>query len=109
MHEFDNLRFYGASSNEVLFYGKMTPDRQNMIFVAVNLNPYDVREASVEFPLRDMGLWDDASFEAEELISGMRHFWKGSWQYVRLDPHVNPVEIFRVRRYEHVDFVNPCL
>ncbi len=109
LHEFDNLRFYGASSNEVLFYGKMTPDRQNMIFVAVNLNPFDVREAGVEFPLHDMGLWDDASFEAEDLISGRKHFWKGAWQYVRLDPHVNPVEIFRVRRYEHVDFENPCL
>jgi len=109
LHELENLRFHAASHDDVLFYGKMTADRRNMVFIAVNLNPFDVREADVEFPLGDMGLGGDGSFEVEDLLSGERHLWRGAWQHLRLDPHHNPAAIFRVRPCEHVDYRAPCL
>src|SRR4029078_692444 len=39
LHELTNLRFYPSDSDQVLFYGKMTENGANMIFVAVNLDP----------------------------------------------------------------------
>lgn len=106
LHELDNLRFHAASHDDVLFYGKMTADRQNMIFIAVNLNPFEVREAHVEFPLGDMGVGADGAFDVEDLLSGERHRWWGARQPLRLDPHWNPAAIFRVRPCERVD--NPA-
>src|SRR6202008_1572515 len=36
---FTNLRFHGCADDEVLFYSKMTPDRRDIVFVAVSLDP----------------------------------------------------------------------
>jgi starch synthase (maltosyl-transferring) len=98
MQEYDNLRFYGADSDNVLFYGKMTPDRTNMVFVAVSLDPFAAHDTQLHFPLAEMGIgWNDP-WEVEELLTGEQHFWHGSSQWVRLDPGA-PARIYRVRAW----------
>jgi starch synthase (maltosyl-transferring) len=92
----------------VLFYGKMTPDRSNMVFIAVNLDPFDEHEASLEFPIAEMGLETTDTFEVVELLTGARHLWRGSRQRVVLDPEVNPCAIYRVGGWEQVDYLSPC-
>ncbi|WP_119419191.1 alpha-1,4-glucan--maltose-1-phosphate maltosyltransferase [Desertibaculum subflavum] len=104
LHELTNLRFHPADSDSVLFYGKMTADRSNMVFVAVNLDPYEAHEATVVFPLHDMGVGDDDAFEVEDLLTGERHLWRGAQQRVRLDPQSNPAAIYRVMPFRHVEF-----
>ena len=37
---YDNLRFYHADNDAILFYGKMTAARDNIILVVVNLDPH---------------------------------------------------------------------
>jgi starch synthase (maltosyl-transferring) len=108
LHELENLRFYPADDDNVLFYGKMTPDRSNMVFIAVNLDPFDEHEASLEFPIAEMGLETTDTFEVVELLTGARHLWRGSRQRVVLDPEVNPCAIYRVGGWEQVDYLSPC-
>ncbi|MCP5372287.1 MAG: alpha-1,4-glucan--maltose-1-phosphate maltosyltransferase [Hyphomicrobiales bacterium] len=98
LHELDNLRFYPSESDQVLFYGKMTPDRSNMVFVAVNLHPFQAADTFVTFPMDEMEMGGGDTFVAEELLSGRRLDWQGGRQWVRLDPNENPCEIFRVVR-----------
>ena len=98
LHELDNLRFYHSTNDNVLFYGKMTPDRSNMVFVAVNLDPFTPNETFVDFPLGEMGLGESDPFIAEELFSFRRLEWQGPRQWLRLDPYGNPCEIFRITR-----------
>jgi starch synthase (maltosyl-transferring) len=98
MHEYDNLRFYAADSDNILFYGKMTPDRTSMVFVVVNLDPFQAHETMLHFPLADMGIgWHDP-WEVEELLTGQRFFWHGADQWVRLDPDA-PGRVYRVRAW----------
>ena len=40
LHFYDNLRFYDAENEAILFYGKMTPARDDIILVVVNLDPF---------------------------------------------------------------------
>jgi starch synthase (maltosyl-transferring) len=108
LHELENLRFYPADDDNVLFYGKMTPDRTNMVFIAVNLDPFDEHEAILEFPIAEMGLKKADTFEVEELLTGARHLWRGPLQRVVLDPEVNPCAIYRVGGWEQVDYLSPC-
>jgi starch synthase (maltosyl-transferring) len=108
LHELENLRFYPADDDNILFYGKMTPDRSNMIFIAVNVDPFDPHVAELDFPLEAMGLKPGDTFQVEELLTGRRHLWRSAKQGVRLDPHVNPVEIYRIGAWAQVDFRNPC-
>jgi starch synthase (maltosyl-transferring) len=82
----------------------MVPDRSNMIFVVVNLDPFGSHESFVEFPLADMGIGVRDPFFAEELFSGRRLEWRGSRQWVRLDPLLNPCEIFRVTQLKDARF-----
>ncbi|MDB4948171.1 MAG: alpha,4-glucan--maltose-phosphate maltosyltransferase [Gemmatimonadetes bacterium] len=98
LHEYDNLRFFQADDDHVLFYGKMTADRTSLVFVAVNLDPFEAHEATLHFPLDQMGIgWDDP-WEVEELLTGERHFWQGGRQHVRLEPGA-PGRIFRIRAW----------
>ena len=41
---YDNLRFYPAENPHILFYGKMTPAKDNIILVVVNLDFDRTRE-----------------------------------------------------------------
>ena len=100
LHHFKNLRFYPADSDQVLFYGKISPDRTNAVFVAVNLDPYDVHETYIDMPLDALGLPPDRPFELDDLLLGHSWPWTGRRQHLRLDPASNPVAIFRVRDLE---------
>ena len=51
-HTMAGLRFYPADSPHVLFYGKLTPARDNVILVAVNLDPFATHEATLADPAR---------------------------------------------------------
>lgn len=108
LHEVDNLHFYPADDDNVLFYGKMTRDRSNIVFVVVNLDPFDPHVAELDFPLEEMGLKEGETFQVQELISGKRHLWRSSKQGVKLDPEVNPCEIYRIGTWEKVDYRSPC-
>ncbi|HEX6843359.1 MAG TPA: maltotransferase domain-containing protein [Stellaceae bacterium] len=98
LHELTNLRFYPAQDDRVLFYGKMTADRSNMIFVAVNLDPMQRRDAVIELPLGEMHIPEVETFTAVELFTGTEHRWQGARQRLTLDPEINPAAIFRIAR-----------
>ncbi len=109
LHEFENLRFHQADDDSVLFYGKMSLDRSNMVFVAVNLDPFDVHEAVLHFPLAEMGVPEGETFEVEELLGGGHHLWRGAEHRQRLDPQVNPAAVFRITVWRSVGWREPCL
>jgi starch synthase (maltosyl-transferring) len=95
LQEYDNLRFYECDDDHVLFYGKATPDRRNLVFVAVSVDPFEPREATLSFPLDAMSVAPYDCWEAVELLTDERHLWRGSAQRVRLDPE-QPARIFSV-------------
>ncbi len=107
LHELRNLRFHEADDENVLFYSKVSFDGSNMVFVAVNLDPFETHEAVLEFPLDRMGLPEDGSFAVEDLLAGSRRLWRGAHHGVRLDPAVNPAAILRVTPWKPVFFRDP--
>ncbi len=108
LQEFENVQFHPSSDDAVVFYGKSTLSRSNMIFVVVTLDPFDAREAEVTFPLSAMGIPAGETYEVEDLLSGQRHLWRGARQRVRLDPKIQPALIFRVTVWASVDYHTPC-
>jgi starch synthase (maltosyl-transferring) len=90
------LRFYNAFNDQILFYGRFTETREDMILVAVNLDPHAVQEADVEIPLWEWKLPDSGSVEVEDLLTSRRFAWTGKTQHVRLDPKVMPYALWRI-------------
>jgi len=96
LHDFLNLRFHPAHDDRILLYGKATPSLDNVVWIAVNLDPHATREADIDLPFHELRIADDGALEGEELLSGERFRWQGRRQRVRLDPQKNPCAIWRV-------------
>jgi len=93
------LRFYPADSPHVLFYGKTTPTRDNVILVAVNLDPFAAHEATLEIPLGEIGIGPAETYELHELLGDERRLVRGAAHAVRLDPKVAPAHVYRLGRW----------
>ena len=91
-----NLRFHAAENDQILFYAKVTAD--NLLLIAVNLDPLGTQAAAVDWPLWEYGLGWDADYTVEDLLTGERWTWHGSRNYVELNPAARVAHIFRVVR-----------
>jgi starch synthase (maltosyl-transferring) len=93
-----NLRFHHVDQAEVMCFSKGT--QEDSVLAVVNLNPHEVREATVYLDLPALGLdWLDEFIVTDEL-SGESYRWRQA-NYVRLDPHHQPAHIFTLRRTEN--------
>lgn len=90
------ITFYNAFNDQILYYGKATPDRGNVIIIAVNLDPYHIQEADFELPLWEWNLPDSASLKIEDLMTRESYILHGKRQHLRLDPAVLPFFIWRI-------------
>ena len=98
LHFYDNLRFHDADNNAILFYGKMTAARDNIILVVVNLDASRTQSSYIYVPTGEFGTMDSDIYEVHDLITDARYTWHGSRNYIELDPRTQPAHIFRVRR-----------
>jgi starch synthase (maltosyl-transferring) len=98
LHTTWNLRFYDVDNDALLFYGKANEDCSNIILVVVNLDPNHVQSGWVTVPVNELGIPDDQSYLVHDLLSGDKHIWHGSRNYVQIDPHVSPAHILLVRK-----------
>jgi len=101
LHELENLEFYESSNNQILFYGKSTADKKNAVLVAVNLSPFQAHEAHLRIPIAPLGIKAEETYQLHNVITDHRDLMIGDSYIVRLDPQVEPVAIFVVRRWTH--------
>ena len=125
LRQYDNLTFHPSDNPLILFYRKASwvrprqwaggrgayhdvPQRilpappaaaDGNILVAVTVDPHRVQETAVHVPLADLGIGEHESYVVHDLLTGARYTWRGSGNYVRLDPTVGQVaHVFRVER-----------
>ena len=96
---YDNLRFYHADNDAILFYGKMTAARDNIILIVVNLDPRHKQNSYVDVPIDQFGQMESDVYQVHDLLSDARYTWRGRQNYVELDPEIQPAHVFRVRRW----------
>jgi starch synthase (maltosyl-transferring) len=96
---YDNLRFYHADNDAILFYGKMTAARDNIILVVVNLDPFRKQHCFIDVPIDQFGSIEGDAYQVHDLLTDTRYIWQGRRNYVELDPEIQPAHIFRVRRW----------
>jgi starch synthase (maltosyl-transferring) len=96
LHLYDNLRFYPSDNDQLLVYGKATPDRSNIVVCVVNLDPFWPQAGWLNLPLEELGIAADQPFVVYDQLSDQRFTWRGHANWVRLDPSVQSAHIFRV-------------
>ena len=90
------VSFYNAGNDQILVYGKRAPGAEDMVLVAISLDPHHSQETGFEIPLWEWKLPDDGAIEVEDLVRGERFVWHGKNQNLRLDPTVLPYAIWRL-------------
>jgi starch synthase (maltosyl-transferring) len=95
LHSHLGLSFQNAWNENIVFFEKATSDRQNVVLVAISLDPVVAQEADIEIPLWKFGLSDSDSLRAEDLMRDREVVWSGKHQRIRLDPEL-PFAIWRI-------------
>jgi starch synthase (maltosyl-transferring) len=91
------LRLHAADNDGVLCFSRATDERDDVLLVVVNLDPFNTREATLWLDLGALGLRDNQYYEVHDELSGQSWVWHGAANYVRLDPAVQPGHVFAVR------------
>jgi starch synthase (maltosyl-transferring) len=95
LHTHLGLSFQNAWNDNIVFFEKATSDRQNVVLVAISLDPGAAQEADIEIPLWKFGLSDNDTLRAEDLMRGREVVWSGKHQRIRLDPEL-PFAIWQI-------------
>jgi starch synthase (maltosyl-transferring) len=98
LQRMNNLTFRESENAQVLFFTKTAPGWRNDLLVIANLDPSRAQETVVTVPLAELGLDPDMPYIVEDLLTGARYSWRGSRNYVRLDPTLQPGHILRLQR-----------
>jgi starch synthase (maltosyl-transferring) len=91
------LRFHQTDNPKIICYSKRSPDGSDLLLIVVNLDPHHMQHGFVQLPLIDWGLSTESQVEVIDLISSERYYWRGEWNYVRLDPEARVGHILHVQ------------
>jgi len=100
LHFYNNLRFHPVDNEALLFYSKITPARDSIILIIVNLDPLYTQSGYVETPVELFGEIEGDRYEVQDLLTDERYLWHGRRNYVALHPSIQPAHILRVRRVD---------
>ncbi len=93
-----NLRFHRADNDRLIIYSKRAGE--DVIVVAVNLDPHHTQETTVSLDMPELGLdWDETVPVRDELTGEIYHW--GRDNYVRLGP--GGAHVLTVQRREALD------
>jgi starch synthase (maltosyl-transferring) len=93
---YTNLTFHHADNPNIIGYSKVSEDGANRILVVVNVDPYHAHATTLHLDGRALGLGPASRYVVHDLLTEARYWWHGTANYVGLDPHDEPVHIFRI-------------
>jgi len=91
-----NIWFAEVQNDQLLCYGKTDDEKENRIFVVVNMDPNNTQGGWIKIPLEELGISPGIDFEMNDLLTGNKFKWNGEWNYVELNPQIFPAHIFRI-------------
>lgn len=91
-----NVKFYEVDNDQLLYFGKATRDRSNVLLIVVNLDPFHKQSGWLRVPLAELGLMPGQPYLVHDLLGDDKFVWQGERNHVELDPHLMPAYIFRL-------------
>jgi starch synthase (maltosyl-transferring) len=93
------VNFLPAHNEHILFFEKSNAAGDNVVLVAINLDPFNEQGADIDLPWQTLERWGVHEWDAvavEDQVTGERFEWRGRRQHVRLDPNSLPFAIWRI-------------
>lgn len=89
-----NVRFLESHNEQVLFFAKQTPDKENTVLVAISLDPHHGQEGWLGVPPELVG--GGMGFAVTELTRQIEMPWSHDLQHWYFNPEELPYAIFQV-------------
>ncbi len=93
-----SLQFHPVDNEQIIAYSKMTDDLLNIIVVVVNLDPERTQAGMIDLPLDVLHLDPRQPYQMHDLLTDTKYVWRGSRNYVELNPQRLPAHVFCIRR-----------
>jgi starch synthase (maltosyl-transferring) len=94
----DTLRFCVTDNEQLIAYVKHDNAASDIILSVVNLDPHNTQSGWLTLDLAELRLAADQPFQVHDLLSDQRYQWRGSRNFVALDPRRMPAHVFKIRR-----------
>lgn len=95
-----SLCFHPVNNDQLIAYSKRTDDLANVILVVVNLDYRYTQSGWLELSLESLGLSPVQPFQVHDLLTDARYQWRGTHNFVELNPSSIPAHIFRVEEID---------
>lgn len=92
------IHFHKIDNPFIMFYSRQTEDRNNIVLVAVNLDPFNTQIGWVDLNIGDLGLAWNETFQVHDLLTDEKYIWRGARNYIELNPSKMPAHLFRLKR-----------
>jgi starch synthase (maltosyl-transferring) len=96
LHSHLGIEFLTAWNDNIIYFEKATRGRENVLLIAINLDPHHAQEADIEIPTWKWSMPENGMIRASDLMRGHRFNWFGKMQHIRLDPAELPFSIWRI-------------
>ena len=90
------LAFHRTDNPQLICYSKRTEDASDIVLVVVNLDPFHMQHGWIQLPLEDWRTGPSHIIEAHDVLSDETYYWRGEWNYVRLDPGVRTAHVLEI-------------
>lgn len=97
LHGNAGLRFFPTDNEQLIAYAKRSLDGHNVIVCVVNLDPRYPQSGWIDLDLEWLGLRPTDAFELDDLLNRQSFIWRGSRNFVILDPAQMPGHVMRLR------------
>jgi starch synthase (maltosyl-transferring) len=94
-----SLRFCPLDNDYLIAYTKSDEATGNIVLTVVNLDPHHVQSGWVGLDLKALGLDPERPYQMHDLLSEQHYQWRGSHNFVMLDPAHMPAHVFVLRRH----------
>jgi starch synthase (maltosyl-transferring) len=94
-----NISFHLSENEHILFYRKSAVEAGNELLIAVTTDPTRPHDTMVHVPVDALGVGHDRPYVVHDLLSDARYTWRGSRNYVRLDPSEQPGHVLRLEGF----------
>jgi starch synthase (maltosyl-transferring) len=97
LHFDRTLAFHATDNDQLICYSKRLEDASDVVVVIVNLDPFNMQHGWVHLPLAEWNVSPDRTYGAIDLLSDEVYYWRGEWNYVRLDPQARVAHVLELR------------
>jgi starch synthase (maltosyl-transferring) len=94
----DTLAFHPCSGDQLICFSKRALDGEDIVVAVVNIDPRQTHAAEIALPLEDWNIDAAEPYRVRDLLTGISYLWRGSRQFVELNPNIAPGHLFALEK-----------